>query len=306
MQSNVGIFLMHVYITEEEMTALDGLPWLSFCLYVKAIKPRMDYQTHRVGEYPRISWTALAEWLYVEPHPGVKGGSPSRDQLRRAINWLVKAGIIEVRSLGRQLIFECLLAKQGNSVQNKAAINPRKKPPETDTSEVIDSQELSTGLDRKSRQVKTGKAATHLNTYTLPVLYPDALNDFATQIPSSTSEWLTIFQQQYGFSEQSLNSIKLIAMFETWCDNKISLEKLEQIKSIADKNLGRQPDNPLYYRKFVSEWLRCQEDYKVKDFPISQIKGESRRQNGSRKQKTAAEGMWESCRGGLEGTDFDF
>ena len=70
---------MKVLLNEQELEALAGLPLLASALYVMAIKPRIDIATGVVGIKPKISWRALAEWLYVEPHSGIKNsGSPSQ------------------------------------------------------------------------------------------------------------------------------------------------------------------------------------------------------------------------------------
>jgi hypothetical protein len=117
-------------VTEQEISALTGLPHVQQVTYLLGIKPYMDRQTAIVGVKRRISYQSLAEALYVEPHQGIQSGSPSRQQLRRVIKSLERGGLIEVQSDDKHLILKCRLASSDNSVQNKADTNPT---PQADT-----------------------------------------------------------------------------------------------------------------------------------------------------------------------------
>ncbi len=80
----------------------------------------MDIKTGIVGQVRGISWQSLREALYVEPAAGIVGsGSPSKQQVRTAANGLIKAGLITSMSLGKKLIFKCVLAETDISKQNK-------------------------------------------------------------------------------------------------------------------------------------------------------------------------------------------
>ncbi len=106
---------------------LYALPHIQQLTYLRGIRPYMDVKTGLVGVKRRISYQSLSEQLYVEPHQGIKSQSFSRDQIRRAVFGLVRAGILEVHSEGMQLILKCPFASRYYSVQNKAAINPPQK-----------------------------------------------------------------------------------------------------------------------------------------------------------------------------------
>ena len=114
---------MDLRINSEELEALYGLPHTQQLAYLRGIRPYMDVKTGLVGIKRRISYQSLSEQLYVEPHQGIKSQSFSRDQVRRAVAGLVRAGIVEVQSEGMQLILKCSMAIKHYSVQNKAAIN---------------------------------------------------------------------------------------------------------------------------------------------------------------------------------------
>jgi len=115
-------------ITDEEMTALAGLPHASVRLYLLGLRPHMDYATGVVGAKRRISWQMLREVLYVEPHRGLEdSGTPTLGKTRRALEWLIKAGLIEdigTKERGEAIVFRCVLAYADESVQKIPGKNP--------------------------------------------------------------------------------------------------------------------------------------------------------------------------------------
>ncbi|EMP5642189.1 TPA: hypothetical protein SL660_002211 [Pseudomonas aeruginosa] len=106
-------------INDEEREALRGLPMLAREIYVFALRPFMDFATGVVGERRGISWKSIAEELYVEPHQGIKGGEPSEKELRRALVWLQKVGLVGPNLAERRLIFELPKASRDQSVRKK-------------------------------------------------------------------------------------------------------------------------------------------------------------------------------------------
>jgi hypothetical protein len=118
---------MDFILNQNELAALDGLPHIQQLAYLRGIRPYMDVKTSLVGVKRRISHQSISEQLYIEPKPGIKSQSFSRDQIRRAIAGLFRAGVITVQSEDMHLILKCELATLGYSVQNKAAINPPQK-----------------------------------------------------------------------------------------------------------------------------------------------------------------------------------
>ncbi|HAT8965352.1 TPA: hypothetical protein JBA93_01255 [Legionella pneumophila subsp. pneumophila] len=118
---------MDMLINQDELAAMSGLPHIQQLAYLRGIRPYMDVKTGITGIKRRISYQSISEQLYIEPHQGIKSQSFSRDQVRRAVSGLVRAGVIEVQSDGMQLILKCPLAIRHFSVQNKAAINPPQK-----------------------------------------------------------------------------------------------------------------------------------------------------------------------------------
>ena len=109
--------MMDLIINKEELAALCGLPHIQQLTYLRGIRPYMDLQTGITGIKRRISYQSISEQLYIEPHQGIKSQTFSRDQIRRAVYGLVRAGIIEIQSNEMQLILKCLLASTDYSAK---------------------------------------------------------------------------------------------------------------------------------------------------------------------------------------------
>jgi len=154
---------MAIKLNNAELERLRGVRHEVFVLYVR-LRERMDYATGLVGQRHGcgVSWQGLREDLYVEPHKGYESGSPSKDALRRMGAALVRLGLLLNLSVGKRLIFKCVLADADYSAKNKAAT----KPPYPDT---IEADTLKTsehaGLNGEAATEaaipQTAKAATH-------------------------------------------------------------------------------------------------------------------------------------------------
>ena len=120
---------MSLCLSDAELSALRGLPYFVRCLYVLAIRPYMNFHTGMVGLGPRISYRALAEALYVEPHQGeIDAGPPHTSRLKRAVVRLENTGLVINRSVvtptDKQLIFFLPLAATDASARKKPGPNP--------------------------------------------------------------------------------------------------------------------------------------------------------------------------------------
>ncbi|MFO8834959.1 hypothetical protein SC661_14105 [Legionella pneumophila serogroup 1] len=153
---------MDFVINSDELAAMSGLPHIQQLAYLRGIRPYMDVKTGITGIKRRISYQSISEQLYIEPHQGIKSQNFSRDQVRRAISGLVRAGIIEIQSEGMQLILKCLLASKHYSVQNKAAINPPQKAATKPHKIVLVNTEFSEDTDVKADTDEPQKAAIPL------------------------------------------------------------------------------------------------------------------------------------------------
>lgn len=113
--------MANMIINQRELSALSGLPYLQQLVYLRGLRPYVDYQSGLVGIKRGISYQSISEELYIEPHPGIQSGSPSKDQIRRALKSLERIGLIEIQSQEWKLIIRCLLVLGDYSAQNKVA-----------------------------------------------------------------------------------------------------------------------------------------------------------------------------------------
>lgn len=304
---------MEISLNPLELEALDGLPLLARCLYVFALKVHLD-RNGMVGYQPKISWQILSHWLYVEAHPGMKGGSPSKTQLRRAAEWLEKARLLINQTREKQLIFKCPLAVRDYCAQNKADTNPTHKGDTKPTDKTSCDNNTLGEITPKSRQNKTAKADTiskvlygydHTSLDHLEIRDQEIerLNVFCSdEIPECPEGWIRYFITQ-GFSKQAAQTAKTIALFENWCQQKLSVGVVQQAISIAEATLGQKPNSPMYYHSFVQSLL--QEKQRYQPTPQQQPTTTRRTTDDRSKRKSAAQIMWDSCKGGLRGTDLD-
>lgn len=116
-------------LTEREQDALSGLPHLAIVLYL-ALRRRMDYRTAIVGAAVGVSWQALTEDAYVEPGRGEVQRAPGREAVRRGAAWLVRAGLVEMRSNAAQarLVFFLPMASTLSRARNQPDRNPTGEP----------------------------------------------------------------------------------------------------------------------------------------------------------------------------------
>jgi len=154
--------MMDFVINGDELEAMSGLPHIQQLAYLRGIRPYMDVKTGITGIKRRISYQSISEQLYIEPHQGIKSQSFSRDQVRRAVSGLQRAGLIEVQSDGMQLILKCPLASRHYSVQNKAAINPPQKATTNPHGKILVNTAVSGDEALKADIAETQKAATPL------------------------------------------------------------------------------------------------------------------------------------------------
>ena len=180
--------MMDFLINHEELAALSGLPHIQQLVYLRGIRPYMDVKSGIVGIKRRISHQSLAEQLYIEPHPGIKSQCFSRDQVRRAVLGLVRAGAISIESADMHLILTCQLATRDFSVQNKAAINPPQKSAiKAHTGSQIDGGLLAV-MDCNNALAEPTKAATPLNKDNLYLFLCTQFEKFWSLYPEKRSK----------------------------------------------------------------------------------------------------------------------
>jgi hypothetical protein len=148
-----------IYISAREFQALAGLSDLQFRLYI-TMRRFMDFSNGIVGRARGVSWQSFREELYQEPGPGVKGGSPSKDQVRRAADALSRVGLIGFdadNEKHHQLVFKCPLAETDKTKIKKAA---RPSPQEA----AIEHPTKASRANTKPSKVSSAKSAHDVPT----------------------------------------------------------------------------------------------------------------------------------------------
>ncbi|HHT0594198.1 TPA: hypothetical protein ACTXXA_002549 [Legionella anisa] len=143
------ISLSFLFANAHELAALLELPYVQRLVYLMGIRPYMDRQSCIVGIKRRISYQSLRETLYVGPIAGVKTGSPSLQQMKRAVKSLERAGLIEIQSTERYLIVKCIYAELDNPDPKKAVPKPNHNSDTNPTQENTAESSQSSDPQRK-------------------------------------------------------------------------------------------------------------------------------------------------------------
>lgn len=269
-----------VFITHREMEALIGLPYIQQSAYLLGIRPYMDRKTQIVGIKRRISYQSLCETLYIEPHSGIKSGSPSREQVRRVIKALERAGLIHIQSNQKHLILKCLLADPNFSVQNK----PDTKP----THEHIHSN-LSNDL-----------AIPHQNDNAL--LYTDSSEVLQADIPHNSEHNMYFYRKfeifwslypQKSSKHKALEAFQKInpdtKLFESIID---ALQQQIEMTQLLDQQGKWTPP-----WKYPANWLQ-QECWKDEISKPTNKENKYAKNQGSHKPSQSSDPFWDSCKDG--------
>ncbi len=280
---------MEYKINQREQGALKGLPHLARLVYLEAIRPYMDYATGIVGIKRGISYQSLREELYVEPHKGYASGSPSKDQMRRAVKTLERAGLISIESEGMKLILKCKLATWDFSDQNKVATKP---PYEATTQLPLKNNNKTSDCDLKNEKAtitKTTKAATPPVSDINYVFVCDAFQQFWQMYPvkfSKQKAW-EVFQA-LSVTEGLFNEI--IAGLESQC-----VYRKEALMHGTWMPQWKQAAN----------WLmqRCWEDELPSLKILSEEKADASSKGNNTKQERSVDLLWESCKDAFDEVD---
>ncbi|WP_211252272.1 hypothetical protein, partial [Marinobacterium jannaschii] len=172
-----------IYLSDEEMKALIGAPALVQRLYVFGIRPSMSFGTGMVGVESSISWHGLAREVRVEAAPGIKEELPSKQQVRRAAQHLVKRGLISECSKGLQLIFKCHLARLNSDAQKKADTKPTHQAEQKPTH-----LQSTQGTENKGVfEIDAGKADTVADTPNFPNPTHIGVSELTTTTTTTTT-----------------------------------------------------------------------------------------------------------------------
>lgn len=146
-------------INDMEFQALYGLPHLQQLMYLRGIRPYMDYASGVVGVKRGISYQSLIESCYVDSHVGYASSQLSHDQVKRGLASLERCGVISRESRRKKLILKCELATWDKSAQNKAALKPPREVALENLSENRRNKEFDRDGSSQAALGKGGKAA---------------------------------------------------------------------------------------------------------------------------------------------------
>lgn len=174
-----------ILLTEAELHALKGLPHPAIALYL-ALRARMDFRTGIVGAPVGISWQALVEDLYVEPHSGPVQRSPGREAVRRICGWIERAGLVVLRSNAAQaqLLFLLPKAKLLSRARNHPDRNPTGYPDRGPIEGVSTGTRPRGGHPTRQTSgigVSSAAAAASASTYRVPDFADIKLPDGSTE-----------------------------------------------------------------------------------------------------------------------------
>ncbi len=290
----------YLFITTQELSALSEQPYIQRIAYVFGIRPYMDRATLMVGVKRKISYQSLAEALYVEPHQGIQSGSPSRQQIRRAVKGLERAGLVRVESIEKQLILKCLLADTNYSVQNKADTNPTQqadtKPNTINLFETDRYDNFSQNADTGQKQ----KADIPHNSKSLCVYvcdkfekfwgdYPQKQNraqcfeEFKKLNPSDEllSQMLVSLNAQIKNREELINTGMWVPKWKyhaNWLSQQCWKEKLQVVTSqerqnaISKKAYAKQSSADIFADSFKDAEFEFEEDRQQQSYNVIPIR----------------------------------
>jgi hypothetical protein len=274
---------MDFIVNENEMAALCGLPHIQQLAYLRGIRPYMDVKTGVVGVKRRVSHQSIAEQLYIEPHQGIKSQSWSRDQIRRAVSGLARAGVIVMQSEGLHLILKCQLATLGYFVQNKAAINPPQQGTTSNSSQSLENKGLRCINPLKADIDEMPKAATPLKEDNYYIFLLSKFEKFWDLYPLKKSK------PKAWDAYQALNPTgELVTQIDSALQKQIQLHQQQQSQG-----------QWVAAWKFPANWLaqRCWED-EIQIDVCQETKNAVHETNY--KKQPVRDNFWESCKSGIE------
>ena len=247
-------------VTADEDEALQGLPWAQQLIYLRALRPYMDYATGIVGLRRGISRRSLRETLYVEPERGRHRSAapyPTESAVRNALAGLERAGLIEqIESYGR-LVFRCQLALVDQSARNMSG---RGTADERPTMSDIKNTNHINGMPCMSDPSKalaahamidppqkSDKNITNSEAYST---IPRVRVDPATV--HGRAALVAVFSE-LGFPHHQVHAVKVMAMLNRWAGEGVTADDVRELVT-ALRESGRD-FGPAYLEGPMRDWL---------------------------------------------------
>ncbi|MBL7479742.1 hypothetical protein [Legionella bononiensis] len=278
-----------LFVNTDELSALMGLPYIQQSAYLLGIRPYMDRKTFLVGVKRKISYQQLAEALYVEPHQGFEhSGSPSRQQLRRIIYALERAGLVEIQSIGKQLILKCLLADADFPVLNKPDTNQAQQP-NTNQNNKNDYKSLSYDKNyQKPNTIQNTKPDTPHNSQDMYVCVRQQFQKFWSLYPLKQDE-TRAFQEFFKLRPDDHLFSQMLDTLQAQIQNRQEME-------LAGEWVPKW--------KFPANWL-TQQCWNDELLPLRIQEQTNASNQTSTRKKSAADILAESCKDANFNFDFE-
>ena len=276
-----------IYQTKE-LEALNGLPHIQQLIYFAAIRPFIDFSTGIAGVRRRISHQSIKEAISVDPGPGIKSRSPSREQIRRAVISLERIGLIIIQSDESHLILKCPLAIAHKFVQNKTDSIPT---PQTDTPKIKNNVDTA-----KVSEIKKTETDIFESQETDTLHYSNN-NKYFIFLREQFEKFWTRYPRKNG-KENAWNMLKNLQPDESVFTQIVSALETQLLAEKQQKAHGIWVPN----WKNAANWLaqRCWED----EIDFDWIKEQTHAKSSAINTKSPADDWyWESCK---TGADYDF
>lgn len=278
-----------LFANEHELAALMELPYIQRLVYLMGIRPYMDRQSCIVGIKRRISYQSLRETLYVGPIAGVKTGSPSLQQMKRAVKSLERAGLVIIQSTEKHLILKCVLAELDKSDFKKAEPRPNLNPDiELKNVEVVKS-DIDGYIGRKADRTETTQADPPQKSEVNYIFLYEKFEKFWENYPQKKSK------------QKAWDAFKKLEPDEELF-SKILTALEDQVTASQQTQRARHWIPPW---KFPANWLEQQCWNDEIQVELEQVNTNEQRRTPYKKQ-TSVDILWESCKAGAEYFDFDF
>lgn len=257
---------------------MDELPYFHRCLYIFGIRRYMDYATGITGIKREISYKSLAEETYVKPRRGVNTNNNSRDQVKRALVILEKAGLISRQSIvtkdEKQLILKCLLAETDNCVQNKAAPWPPHSPalkaaPENKVKEKPEKHYKNSSdiLGAYTEEKSESRPESRPTDFQEPARHPVSGKYLSNLILSSESYPQGSLRQAFydllnarKYGMDAMIHPQTGSMLQVWESKGVTTEDLKVGMEFADAKNEGSPRYPVFYKNFVLSAMKARSE----------------------------------------------
>jgi len=269
---------------DEEEFELQGLPPLTQIVYLRCFRRHMDYNSGLVGAVRKISYQMMIETCETIRERGSKYQNikPTRNQLRAAIQQLLRRGLLQLVSKRmQQPIYRLPLAtvnrfsptatlKNGNSSGGESSGSNEEQPmnnqeeqpeeqPTKSAAKPLNVVSFENKNNQRNNQQQEGMNDIHqgsgIPNLTIPVqilLDEEKLK----HAPTSGSEWGQFLMDKARYALHEVRTINVMTMFRLWCDSNFTLSEAVVAIEAAESKLGARPDTPAYYKNFAAQIIR--------------------------------------------------